>query len=97
MKGIEIKVKKLPGGYGLMLFPFCIVSKEAYKPEVTANHEQIHFQQCLEMGIIPFYLWILYEYIRYGAQNGPAEKEAYANQRNLDYLKTRKRYKWLKK
>lgn len=99
MKGIEIRVPKLPGGYGVMIFPFCIVATKGRTErsiKTTFNHEQIHFQQALELGIIPFYFWIAYEYIRYGLFKGPAERECYGNQRNLDYLKTRKRYKWLR-
>ena len=73
--------------------------------EETKNHETIHWQQYIETGILGF---ILLYYLFYGInliryRDGkkayymiPFEKEAYDNDMNLDYLKTRKRFSWLK-
>ena len=72
--------------------------------EVTKNHETIHWQQYIETGIVGFvilyYSFYLYNWIRY--RDGklayymiPFEKEAYDNDKNLDYLETRKRYAWM--
>lgn len=67
------------------------------------NHESIHWKQQLEMLIIPFYLWYFIEWIIkifiYGKKayvNLSFEREAYDNDDNLDYLKTRKHYAWVK-
>tara|TARA_B100000161_G_scaffold174626_1_gene125349 strand:- start:794 stop:1198 length:405 start_codon:yes stop_codon:yes gene_type:complete len=69
----------------------------------TKNHETIHYHQQLELLFIG--QWILYVFywlkglITY--RNGeiaylesPFEREAYANDQNLDYLKTRKPFAW---
>lgn len=95
---------------GIALFPF-IILREKYrdnplyhaKAKETINHETIHFQQALELLVIPFYvLYILEWFIKlffYGAdsyRNISFEREAYGNDSNLDYLKTRKRYNWIK-
>lgn len=72
--------------------------------EVTKNHETIHWQQYIETGIIGFiflyYLFYAINFLRY--RDGelayymiPFEKEAYDNDKNLDYLETRKRYSWI--
>ena len=74
--------------------------------ETTKNHEAIHWQQYIETGIFgfiilyySFYFWNLIKY-----KDGqtayhmiPFEKEAYANDENMDYLKIRKRFAWMMK
>ena len=69
------------------------------------RHETIHFQQQLELLIIPFYiLYLVYFLLAYKKyRNGsvayhaiPFEKEAYGKQLIFDYLSKRKRYNWLK-
>lgn len=74
--------------------------------DVTKNHETIHWQQYIETGILGFiflyYLFYAINLIRYrDGQKAyymiPFEKEAYDNDENLGYLKTRKRFSWLKK
>lgn len=56
-----------------------------------------------EMLYIPFYLWYGVEWLIKLFYKGNAyrnlsfEREAYDNQYNLDYLKTRKHYSWLKR
>ena len=92
---------RLLGIKGIMLFPFCIVrgtsnwyTKE--KQTITINHEKIHWQQALEMGIILFYIHYGVQSLFRSYRELSAEKEAFANQHNLDYIKQRKRYAWLK-
>lgn len=98
---------------GISLFPF-IILREKYnstdrfwveRNRKIINHETIHFQQALELGVILFYLIYVVEYIvkallylniQKGYYNISFEREAYANDINLDYLKTRKRYNWIK-
>ena len=66
------------------------------------NHERIHTAQLLEMGIIGFYIWYSVEWLVRLVQRGSAyrrlsmEREAYENQRDLDYLKHRKHFAWRK-
>ncbi len=75
-----------------MLFPFCIVrgtskwyTKE--KQAITANHEKIHYKQCIDCWVIGFYPLYLYYHIKYGYKNNPFEVEAFDNEDNLEYLK----------
>ena len=71
----------------------------------TINHEKIHTAQMKEMGYIFFYLWYLIEYLIirvFHRKQGNAyhdvsfEEEAYNNQYNYSYLKSRKHYAWIK-
>lgn len=74
---------------GLAFWPFIIVPTSTQIDEVLLNHERIHLRQQLEMLILPFYIWYLIALRRKGYMGISFEKEAYANERNLDYLKTR--------
>jgi hypothetical protein len=77
---------------------------EADSDEVTVNHEKIHCQQYMETLYLGFLLIYIYDYIRNRCngmnstdayENIRAEKEAYQNEHNNDYLKSRKRFSWL--
>jgi len=95
---------------GMSIFPFIILRKKyrddllyQSKGKETINHENIHFQQSLELFIIPFYIiyiieWFFKIFFSKGNpyKNISFEREAYGNDSNLDYLKTRKRYNWIK-
>jgi len=89
----------------ITLCPFGIYfrDKKEMDDKETVNHESIHWQQQLEMLVIFFYLWYLIEWgIRLFTNKKDAyycisfEQEAYAYTKNFDYLKTRKRYAWVK-
>jgi len=85
---------------GITLFPFILLrKKELRHNQLLINHEKIHLRQQLELLIIPFYIWYLSEYyIKYLKYKNPElayrnisfEREAYANDQNLDYVKNRK-------
>ena len=71
--------------------------------EELRNHETIHYHQQLELLFIG--QWILYVFywlkglITYrngeiAYRQSPFEREAYDNDQNLDYLKTRKPFAW---
>lgn len=86
---------------GITLCPFGIYidSNDKY----TINHEKIHWKQQVEMLVLPFYIWYGLEYIikffMYGKdayRNLSFEREAYANENNLNYLENRKSYAWIK-
>jgi len=89
---------------GITLAPFGVYIKEKYLTDKRMiNHESIHWKQQLEMLIIFFYLWYVIEWIIRIFVNGSKaykslsfEREAYQNDDNLEYLKTRKRFSWLK-
>jgi len=95
---------------GISLFPV-IILREKYRDseekfwieraKQVINHESIHFQQAIELGVIPFYVWYVLEWLLklpfYGMkayENISFEREAYGNDSDLSYLNTRKRYNW---
>lgn len=80
-------------GYKAMcLWPFIFVRNEVNFNDVDLNHEKIHWRQQIELLVIPFYIIYLIEWIFKGYKNISFEKEAYSNEDNLNYLKTRKWY-----
>lgn len=99
-------------GWFLSLFPIGAISLAPFgiyfrdwriHHQETVNHEKTHWKQQIEMLIIPFYLWYFIEWFcktgLYGKRayyNISFEREAFHNAKNLDYLKTRKKYSWLK-
>jgi len=91
----------VPRGFtGITLYPFIFLrSKELKKDEILVNHEKIHLQQQLELGIIFFYIIYGFEWLIKCAQykngylayrNLSFEKEAYFHESNINYLKKRK-------
>ena len=85
---------------GISLFPY-IILREKYEGTVRGeqiiNHETIHFQQQLELLVIPFYILYILNYIFNGFNYRKIifEQEAFNNENNLEYLTTRKRYSWI--
>jgi hypothetical protein len=100
---IIIKTKKL-WVTGLAFYPFIFLKPK--NPSATLiNHERIHLRQQLEMGLLVFYVWYFTEYfflwIKYRSKfkayrNISFEKEAFENEKNLDYLLTRKLWSFWK-
>jgi len=90
---------------GITLFPFVILSDRSLKKSKrTLNHEQIHIRQQLELLVLFFYVVYLVEfgigmimyknkYIAY--KNISFEKEAYAHDHDLNYLKKRRLWAWM--
>lgn len=93
----------VPKGYaGILLFPFLFVrDADDKKDAVFLNHERIHFRQQAELFVFIFYLWYLVEFLlrllrfrswKAAYRNISFEREAYASERDLTYLKNRKWY-----
>lgn len=80
----------------IAFWPFIICASSTKITQQLINHERIHLKQQKELLIIPFYIWYLIAYYRKGYYNVKFEREAYDNESNLEYLKTRKPYSWLK-
>lgn len=80
----------------MALYPFILINRKKNINSVTLNHERIHLAQQLEMLIIPFYIVYLFELLTKGYRNISFEKEAYENERNLNYIRERKSYGWTK-
>lgn len=96
----------IPNGYrGMAVFPFVIVKYGFDKTNtVFVNHEKIHLRQQLEMLVIPFFVWYLLEYLirllqyknaALAYQNISFEREAYAKETDLSYLKNRSFFRFL--
>lgn len=85
---------------GIALFPFIFIrNPEDKKNNVLINHEKIHLRQQMEMLVIFFYIFYVVEYYYWLMKLKDAdqaylqisfEREAYANEHNLDYLNARK-------
>lgn len=107
MKVIRNKLLPLKGFAAMNLFGILFVRKDSKITDRLLNHEAIHTAQMKELGYIPFYVLYLIEWfiklIINKLDNNKAyksisfEREAYDNQNNLEYLKNRKNYEWLRK
>lgn len=86
---------------GIALFPLVFINS-TLSPErqiILINHERIHIRQQIELLVLPFYFFYLlsYLYFRIKGFNHQLsyrkiifEKEAFNNEKNLEYLKNRK-------
>lgn len=72
--------------------------------ETLINHERIHLQQQKEMLLIFFLIWYLLEYLLgliifrdhdTAYRNISFEREAYSNERDMEYLQKRKFWDWV--
>ncbi len=97
----------IPKGFrGLTIFPFVfLLDKKDKLNSFILNHERIHIRQQIELLIIPFFLcygieflvrWIQYKNRREAYYNISFEREAYENEKDLDYLKKRPFWNFLK-
>ena len=97
----------IPKGYrGLTLFPFIfLLRKEDKQNVVLINHEKIHIRQQLELLVVPFFIWYGIEFLvrllqfknwSRAYRNISFEREAYENEKDLDYLKKRSFCSFLK-
>jgi hypothetical protein len=96
-----------PKGFrGLTFYPFVFLTdKEDKLNDVFINHEKIHIRQQLELLVLFFYVWYLLEYffrlVQYNDRkkayfNISFEREAYANEKDLNYLKERSFWSFFK-
>lgn len=91
---------------GAVLWPFIIIKRPELKADpVFMNHERTHLRQQLELLVILFFIWYFTEYFirllkyrdSYLAYSRICfEREAYANEQDLEYLKKRKPWSFLK-
>ncbi len=97
----------VPNGYnGLTIFPFVFLKHKRFANDVIIlNHEKIHLRQQLELLILPFYIIYTLEFLvsllKYrnwhkAYKNISFEREAYYNELNLNYLKQRRFWQFLK-
>ncbi len=89
---------------GIAIWPFIILKHKRLKEDtVFLNHERIHLRQQIELLVIPFFVWYGIEFLlklfhyknSYQAyRNISFEREAYSNEKDLDYLKKRSFWKF---
>jgi hypothetical protein len=95
-----------PRGFrGLTFFPFVFIKKkEDVLDKVFVNHEKIHLRQQIELLVIPFYVWYGIEFLirwiitkdkNVAYRNISFEKEAYTNEKDLNYIESRSFWKFL--
>lgn len=102
---IIIRTKYLPlGDYSAInLLGMLFVHPGIRLSPVLINHERIHTRQMLELLIVPFYLLYVAEWLvrtiscrnsKQGYFNTSFEREAYANEHDLNYLQHRPLMAW---
>lgn len=80
----------------IALFPFIVIGKTSRVDEVVLNHERIHLRQQIELLIIPFYIIYLCEGMFKKYRDISFEREAFANEKDPDYLRQRRSFAFLK-
>ena len=97
----------MPRGFrGLTFFPFVIfTNRNDALDKVCVNHEKIHLRQQLELLVLPFYVWygiefairlLIFKDKNKAYRTISFEREAYVNEKDLNYLKSRSFWKFLK-
>ena len=97
----------IPKNYtGLAIYPFIFLkNKSLTDNEVLINHERIHLKQQIELLWIFFFIWYIFEFLfhlirfrnlKKAYHRISFEREAYINESDLDYLKYRKFWDFLK-
>lgn len=97
----------VPRGYvGITIFPFMFLKHKTLKwNKVLINHERIHLRQQIELLILPFFivygLEFLIRLVQYkkwvlAYRNISFEREAYGNEKGLNYLQSRPFWAFLK-
>jgi len=97
----------VPKGYvGITLFPFIVLKAHKHTTDVVLiNHEKIHLKQQAELLIALFYIWYVTEFFirllqhknwHTAYRNISFEREAYAHECDLGYIKKRPKWAFLK-
>jgi hypothetical protein len=100
VKIVRTTILPFRGYSAINLLGVLFVHPGVYLSHELMNHERIHSAQQREMLFVFFYLAYLMEWLMRLPMRGNAyrnisfEREAYANQRNLNYLKERPLYAW---
>lgn len=99
MKLIENRWIPFKGFKAINLFGVCFVRKGTQMSPKEINHEAVHTQQMRELCYIGFYILYILEWIyrlifhtRTAYRGISFEREAYANENNMDYIRSRKAF-----
>lgn len=111
MKIIRNNIIPPPGFKAINILGILFVRKNALIGSVTINHESIHTKQGKELLWVGFYLLYLIEWLirliqvfvvlkkfsnHLAYRSISFEREAYENQDNMDYIKSRKLFAFIK-
>ena len=100
MKIVRTSILPFHGFSAINLLGILFVHHGVYLSNELMNHERIHTAQQREMLFVFFYLAYFIEWLvrlpmsSNAYRNISFEREAYANQRNLHYLETRRHFAW---
>jgi len=97
----------IPKGFvGLTIWPVILLARDEDRQHVaTICHERIHIRQQVEMLVLLFFIWYGLEYLlrllqyrnaHLAYRNISFEREAYANEKNPEYLNSRVFWSFLK-
>ena len=87
----------------ITLWPFVFIRSDVEDEDRVINHESIHMAQYWELWVVPFLFvyvwdffrgWFKYRDTHKAYRSIRFEQEAFANDRNLNYLKNRKSFRW---
>lgn len=99
MRIIENRWIPFKGFKAINLFGVCFVRKGCAMSKHSINHEKIHTAQMRELCYIGFYIIYILEWIyrlifhtRTAYRGISFEREAYANENNMDYIRSRKTF-----
>jgi len=100
MKIIRNNILPFRGFSAMNLFGILFVKGNSPVSEKTMNHEMIHTAQWKELWYIGFLLWYLIEWIIKmptgdSYRNLSFEREAYENDKNLNYLEGREPFAFM--
>lgn len=104
MKIIRNNIIPFSGYKAINLFGLLFVRKNAVLSPQLINHEEIHTAQMREMLYIFFYIWYALEWLirlicywnnDLAYHSIGFEKEAFIQQGDTDYLKSRKLFAWI--
>ncbi|HRG89548.1 MAG TPA: hypothetical protein PLW44_11045 [Chitinophagales bacterium] len=101
-----ILVTRLVPYSAMAVYPFILIKTDEMRNDaVLINHERIHHRQQLELLILPFYIIYGLNYLYHLAKlrnhyqayrHILFEREAYAMEKDFDYLKRRRMFAFLK-
>lgn len=100
MKIVRTSILPFRGFTAINLLGVLFVHPGVYLSNEMMNHERIHSAQQREMLFVFFFLAYFIEWLVRLPMRGNAyrnisfEREAYANQRDLNYLRNRSLYSW---
>lgn len=103
MKIVENKLLPSKNFEAINLFGFVFVRKCIILDDQMKRHEAIHTEQMKYMGYVFFYLWygiewlvrlIQYQNTQKAYFNISFEREAYINDKQIDYTRIRSPYAW---